>query len=79
MPIELLQDRDTHSDFLLTPSPAKCSFSGGANLGKALYKPSIMTHEAKKGPNLCVSLWQCVLSNGLYIGVLGETPCFDTW
>ena len=37
--------------------------------GQSLYEPSVMTHEAKKGPNLCVSLWQCVLSNGLYIGV----------
>ena len=64
-------DKDTHSDFLLAPSPDKCSLSGWRNLSKALYKPSIMSHEAKEGPNLSVSLWECIFSNGLHIDVTG--------
>ena len=41
------------------------------NSGKALYEPSVMTHEAEEGPNLCVSLWWCIFHDGLYIDVAG--------
>ena len=34
-------------------------------------KPSVMTHEAEEGPNLCVSLWWCIFCNGFYIDVAG--------
>ena len=36
---------------------------------EALYKPSIMSHKAKEGPNLSISLWRCIFCNGLYIDV----------
>ena len=62
-------DRDTHSDFLLAPSPATCSFSGLGNFDKAFYELSVLTYKAKESPNLCVSLWWFIFSNGLYIGV----------
>ena len=32
---------------------------------------SIMSHQAKEGPNLSVSLWRCIFSNGLHIDVAG--------
>ena len=46
------------------------------NPGKALYKMSIMSHEAKEGPNLSVSLQRGILSYGLHIDVAGSNACF---
>ena len=36
---------------------------------KALYKLSIMSHEAKEGPNLSISLWRCIFCDGLHIDI----------
>ena len=30
-----------------------------------------MSHEAKEGPNLSVSLWRCIFGDGLHIDVAG--------
>ena len=46
------------------------------NPGEALYKMSIMSHEAKEGPNLSVSLRRCILSYGFHIDVAGSNACF---
>ena len=46
------------------------------NLGEALYKMSIMSHWAKVGPNLSVSLQRCILSYGFHIDVAGSHACF---
>ena len=39
------------------------------NPSKALYEMSIVSHQAKEGPNLSVSLQRCIFSNGLHIDV----------
>ena len=36
---------------------------------EALYKSSIMSHKAKEGPNLSISLWRCIFSDGLHIDI----------
>ena len=36
---------------------------------KALYKLSIMFHEAKEGPNLSISLWGCIFYDGLHVDI----------
>ena len=59
------QIANIHSDFLLAPSLAKCSFNGWAIHNKTFYEPPIMAQEAKEGLSLSVSLWWCTLSNGL--------------
>ena len=46
------------------------------NLGKALYKVSIMSHKAKEGPNLSVSLQRCILSYCFHVDVTGSNACF---
>ena len=46
------------------------------NPGKALYKTSTMSHEAKEGPNLSVSLQRCILSYGFNVDVTGSDACF---
>ena len=38
-------------------------------LSEALYKLSIMSHKAKEGPNLSISLWRCIFCDGLYIDI----------
>ena len=40
-------------------------------LSEALYKPSIMSHKAKEGPNLSISLWRCIFGDGLHIDDAG--------
>ena len=55
-------DRDTHSDFLLAPSPAKCSFNGWAICAKTFYESPVMANEAEEGSNLSVNLQWCTLS-----------------
>ena len=42
------------------------------NSSKALYEMSIMSHQAKEGPNLSVSLQRCIFGNGLHIDVAGS-------
>ena len=42
------------------------------NLSKAFYETSIMSHQAKEGPNLSVSLWRCIFGNGLHVDVAGS-------
>ena len=42
------------------------------NLSKALYEMSIMSHQAKEGPNLSVSLQRCIFGNGLHVNVAGS-------
>ena len=64
--------KDTHSAFLQAPSPARCSFRGWAILAK----PSIMSYQAKKGPDLSVSLWRSVFCYGFHIDVAGSYACF---
>ena len=61
----MFSESDTHFDFLLAPSPAKCSFNGWAIHAKPFYELSIMAYEAKEGSNLGVGLWQHALSDGL--------------
>ena len=39
------------------------------NSSKALYEMSIMSHQAKEGPNFSVSLWRYIFGNGLHIDV----------
>ena len=39
------------------------------NLCKTFYEPQVMANEAEEGSNLSVSLWQCILGNGLQICV----------
>ena len=41
------------------------------NLSKALYEMSIMSHQAKEGPNLSVSLQRCIFGDGLHVDVTG--------
>ena len=57
-------DSDTHSDFLLAPSPARCSFNSWAIHVKPLYELPVMAYKAKEGANLCIGLRQCTLSDG---------------
>ena len=42
------------------------------DLGKALYEMSIMSHQAKEGPNFSVSLWRCIFDDDLHIDVAGS-------
>ena len=42
------------------------------NSSKALYEMSIMSHQAKEGPNLSVSLWRCIFGDGLHVDVAGS-------
>ena len=42
------------------------------NLSKALYEKSIMSYQAKEGPNLSVGLWRCIFCDGLHIDVAGS-------
>ena len=58
-------DKDTHSDFLLAPSPAKCLFNGWVILAKPLMELPLVANEAEEGFNLSVSPWWCTLSNCL--------------
>ena len=44
--------------------------------GKTLYKMSIMSHQAKKGPNLSVSLRRHIFSNGFHVDVAWSNSCF---
>ena len=37
---------------------------------------SIMSHQAKDGPNVSVSLQRCIFSDGLHIGVTGSDTFF---
>ena len=57
-------ESDTCSDFLLAPSPARCSFNGWA-ICKAFYELPVMTYKAKEGSKLCIGLQQCTFSNSL--------------
>ena len=41
------------------------------NSSKALYEMFIMSHQATEGPNLSISLWRCIFSDGLHIDVAG--------
>ena len=38
---------------------------------KALYKTSIMSYEAKDGPDLSVGLWRHIFGDGLHIDIAG--------
>ena len=69
-------DKDTHSDFLLAPSPAKCSFKGWAICPKPFMKLPVMAYEAEEGSDLGVSLWQCILSNSLQVCVVRPNTLF---
>ena len=42
------------------------------NLSKALYEMSIMSYQAKEGPNLSVGLWRCIFGDSLHIDVAGS-------
>ena len=42
------------------------------NSSKALYEMSIMSHQAKEGPNLSVSLWSGIFGNGPQVDVAGS-------
>ena len=46
------------------------------NSGKSLYEMSIMSYQAKEGPNLSVSLWRSIFSDGLHIDVAGLNAFF---
>ena len=43
---------------------------------KSLYKMSIMSHQAREGPNLSVSLQRSILSDGLHIDVTRSNTFF---
>ena len=42
------------------------------NSSKALYETSIVSHQAKEGPNFSVSLWRYIFGNGLHVNVTGS-------
>ena len=42
------------------------------NSSKALYEMSIMSHQAKEGPNLSVCLQRCIFGDGLYVDIAGS-------
>ena len=56
-------ESNTHSDFLLAPSTAKCSFNGWAIHAKPFMKSPVMAYEVKEGSNLHTGLQQCTFSN----------------
>ena len=58
-------ESDTHSDFLLAPSPAQVFIWWLGNLCKTLYEPPIMAYQAKEGSNLHIGLWWCTFTDGL--------------
>ena len=45
-------------------------------LGKPLYEMSIMSYQAKEGPNFSVSLLRSIFSDGLNIDVAGLNTFF---
>ena len=46
------------------------------NLSKTLYEMSIMSYQAKEGPNLSVGLQRCIFGCGPHIDVTGLNAFF---
>ena len=46
------------------------------NSSKALYETSIMSYQAKEGPNLSVGLQRCIFSYGSHVDVTGSNAFF---
>ena len=42
------------------------------NSSKALYEMSIMSYQAKEGPNLSVGLQRCIFGDSLHIDIAGS-------
>ena len=66
---------DTHSDFLLAPSPERSLFSGCVNVCEALYEPLIVAHKAKEGLNFHVGFGQHTFCNGSQIQITRPHSC----
>ena len=58
-------ESDTHSDFLLAPSLARCSFNGWAICAKPFMKLPVIVYKAKEGSNLHIGLQQHAFSDNL--------------
>ena len=77
-PPEHLQTVTHALDFLLAPSPAKCSFNGWAIHAKLFMNHLYMAYKAKKGLNFHVGPWWCTFNAIAFkFASLGPTPCLD--
>ena len=63
-------NNNTHSDFLLAPSPARCLFSS-CDMHDAPYELLVVAHKAKKSIHFCVGLGWCTFCSDFQIQIAG--------